>query len=268
MRKSFFLLSILFLINCKQNADTEELSEDFEPNVDWETAADDEPQTIEIVSSDSKSPKDFIPQGWKLILEKDGDLNKDGLADKVMIIEENNPSNLKSNEGLGTDMLNLNPRNLLVLFQKPDATYTLAAQNSRGFIPPENSDLSVCLIDPLMDNGGIDISKNILKIDFHYWLSCGSWYVNHATYTFRFQNNRFQLIGFDHYEFHRSSGEENSTSINFSTKKMSNTTGDNMFDDKESNPTTTWTTLKNSKLYNLEECSDTTYFEILDIKRS
>ncbi|WP_133639985.1 hypothetical protein [Sphingobacterium paludis] len=77
-----------------------------------------------------------------------------------------------------------------------------------------------------------------------YWLSCGSWYNNSALYTFRYQHGRFELIGFDHQEFHRAPGESSATSINFSIGKKSETSGGNMFGDEGNKPKTTWSTFK------------------------
>jgi len=210
------------------------------------------------------SYKNQIPKNWKIISTIEGDLNKDAIADLVLIIEDTNPDNYILNDGFGEDTLNINARGILVFFKDNKNNYTLIEKNLNGFILSQNSEESPCLADPLMWNGDVSISKNILIIHFNYWLSCGSWYVNDATYKFRFQHNTFELIGFDHSEFHRASGEESSTSINYSTKKMENTTGLNMFE--ESKPVTTRKTFNISKLYQLKECTDETYFEILDIK--
>lgn len=210
--------------------------------------------------------EDFIPQGWNVILHTQGDLNKDGIDDHVVVIEENNPKKLKLNDGLGMDTLNLNTRILLVFF-KIKGGYQLAAKNDRQFIPSQNDENSPCLADPLTENGGISIENGLLKIAFHYWLSCGSWYVNDALYTFRYQHGGFELIGFDHQEFHRSSGERSATSINYSISKRSTTSAGNMFAEQIDKPKTTWSTLKKRSLYKLDNCSENTYFEILEIKK-
>jgi len=210
--------------------------------------------------------EDFVPSTWRVILHEQGDLNKDGLEDHVLVIEDTNPDNWKLNDGLGLDTLNLNTRSLLVCF-KTTAGYQLIAKNDQGFIPPQNDEDSPCLADPLLENGGISLEKGLLKIDFNYWLSCGSWYTNDALYTFRYQHDRFELIGFDHHEFHRASGESSATSINFSVGKKSETSGGNMFEDEENKPKTTWSTFQKGQLYNLEHCDENTYFELMQIQR-
>ncbi|MFC5871867.1 hypothetical protein [Chryseobacterium arachidis] len=212
--------------------------------------------------------EDFVPKGWKVIYHTQGDLNKDQLDDQVVIIEDTNPKNFRKNENFGSDQLNLNPRIILVFFKNKNQGYTLVAKNNKGFIPTENSEMNPCLEDPLLETGGISIEKGLLKISFRYWLSCGSWFVNNADYTFRFQNNRFELIGFEHSEFHRATGEESSTSINFSTRKKSETTGGSMSDDHPGNEKTVWSTIKPKKIYDLQNMVDEDYFEILGIERN
>lgn len=78
--------------------------------------------------------------------------------------------------------------------------------------------------------------------------------------TFRYQNDSFELIGYDQSEFSRASGEESSESINFSTGKKSTTTGGNIFEDNESNPKTTWSTITKKNLLRLEDCNEETAF--------
>ena len=199
--------------------------------------------------------KSFVPKGWKIILENTGDLNKDGLADRAIVIENTDAKNLVTNDGLGQKTLNLNPRVLLVLFRTKANSYWLAVNNF-GFIPSENDEEATCLADPLMQEGGIRIEEGLLKISYQYWLSCGSWYVTNKDYTFRFQNQKFELIGYDDFSLHRSSGEQSSTSINFSTKKISDITGGNEFNEDENKPKTTWKFVKADKLLSLETLTE------------
>jgi len=205
--------------------------------------------------------EDFIPKGWEVLYHVQGDLNRDKIDDHAVIIQNTDPENIRKNESLGTDRLNLNPRILLVFFKNKNG-YKLVAQNKRGFIPSENSEENPCLEDPISETKGISIEKGLVKLSFNYWLSCGSWSANMTTYTFRFQNGRFELIGFDDSEYHRASGETSSSSINFSTKKKSVTTGGNMSDDSTSRTKTTWSTLKTDMKYDLETMDEITPVEM------
>ena len=201
----------------------------------------------------AKTVNDFIPKGWKEILITNGDLNKDKLEDTVIVIEKD--------DVLGPDYLNLNPRILLVLFKQKDGTYILASKNNKGFIQSENDDENPTLMDTLTD---ISIKNNTLRINFDYFLSAGSYSASQTIFTFRFQNNRFELIGIDNNSFMRNSGEQEEFSINFSTNKMKTTSGRNMFDEKLSKPKETWENINIKKKYILDEMSSDTLDEILD----
>ncbi len=201
----------------------------------------------------AKTVDDFIPKGWKEILTTNGDLNKDKLEDTVIVIEKD--------DVLGPDYLNLNSRILLVLFKQKDGTYILASKNDKGFIQSENDEENPTLMDTLT---GISIKNNTLRINFDYFLSAGSYSASQTIFTFRFQNNRFELIGLDNNSFMRNSGEQEEFSINFSTNKMKTTSGRNMFDEELSKPKETWENINIKKKYTLDEMSKDTLDVILD----
>ena len=210
----------------------------------------------------AKTVNDFIPKGWKEILTTNGDLNKDKLEDTVIVIEKEDKKNIKKNDGFGPEELNLNPRILLVLFKQKDGTYVLASKNDKGFIKSEGNDDNPALMDTLDD---IIIKNNVLKIVFNYFMSAGSWWTSTNVYIFRFQNNVFELIGYESNAYMRNTGEEEGTSINFSTNKAKITTGGNIFEEKENNPKDEWRYLKFEKKYILDEMTESTLDEILDI---
>ena len=210
----------------------------------------------------AKTVNDFIPKGWKEILTTNGDLNRDKLEDTVIVIEKEDKKNIKKNDGFGPEELNLNPRILLVLFKQKDGTYVLASKNDKGFIKSEGNDDNPALMDTLDD---IIIKNNVLKIVFNYFMSAGSWWTSTDVYIFRFQNNVFELIGYESNAYMRNTGEEEGTSINFSTNKAKITTGGNIFEEKENNPKNEWRYVKFEKKYILNEMTESTLDEILDI---
>ena len=210
----------------------------------------------------AKTVNDFIPKGWKEILTTNGDLNKDKLEDTVIVIEKEDKKNIKKNDGFGPEELNLNPRILLVLFKQKDGTYVLASKNDKGFIKSEGNDDNPALMDTLDD---IIIKNNVLKIVFNYFMSAGSWWTSTNVYIFRFQNNVLELIGYESNAYMRNTGEEEGTSINFSTNKAKITTGGNIFEEKENNPKNEWRYVKFEKKYILNEMTESTLDEILGI---
>ncbi|WP_338939804.1 hypothetical protein KST07_04005 [Fusobacterium nucleatum] len=210
----------------------------------------------------AKTVNDFIPKGWKEILTTNGDLNRDKLEDTVIVIEKEDKKNIKKNDGFGPEELNLNPRILLVLFKQKDGTYILASKNDKGFIKSEGNDDNPALMDTLDD---IIIKNNVLKIVFNYFMSAGSWWTSTNVYIFRFQNNVLELIGYESNAYMRNTGEEEGTSINFSTNKAKITTGGNIFEEKENNPKNEWRYVKFEKKYILNEMTESTLDEILGI---
>ncbi|WP_315323250.1 hypothetical protein [Fusobacterium pseudoperiodonticum] len=215
----------------------------------------------------AKSINDFVPKGWKILKDENGsnfiakgDLNKDNLEDVAIIIEKNDKKNIKKNDGFGPEELNLNPRILLVLFKEKDGTYTLAAKNDKGFIKSAGDEETTALLDTLSN---ISIKNNVLKITFNYFMSAGSWSTSTEVYIFRFQNNVFELIGYESNSYMRNTGEEEGVSINFSTNKMKTTTGGNMFEENENHPKVKWKNVEFEKKYILDEMTENTLEEIL-----
>ena len=137
----------------------------------------------------------------------------------------------------------------------------VVAKNDKGFIQSENDQENPTLMDTL---NGINIKNHILRINFSYFLSAGSYSASQTIFTFRFQNNRFELIGLDNNSFMRNSGEQEEFSINFSTNKMKTTSGRNMFDEELSKPKETWENINIKKKYTLDEMSKDTLDVILD----
>lgn len=158
------------------------------------------------------------PAGWKLVSTVSGDLTGDGNPDLVQVIQRADPKLVIRNEGLGSDVVDTNPRRLLILARAGAGYQRLAAVN--GFIPPAGDAETPCLADPL-EEGGIAIARGVLSINLRYWLSCGSYGVTGTTFKFRHEAGRFRLIGFDRMEFSRSSGEGEKVSVNFLTNRKS-----------------------------------------------
>ena len=171
--------------------------------------------------------EDFIPKGWKSIVIKKGDLNKDKIDDVVLVIEKNDPKNLKKSESTYETSVvhNFNPRIILVLFKDKNSKYNLAAKNEDGFIVSEGRSYeegfeklsSPNLNGKLSDS--IAIKNNILHIYTYFEATRSS---SSTEYIFRYQNNRFELIGLEVNTDGAGGGylESSNYSFNFSTKKL------------------------------------------------
>lgn len=239
-RKVLFLFSILsfFLLgsSCdflskKKNANVIDTNEPVTSTTDEESITSVTEEYPTDFPEQGNKMEDFVPKYWSAIMKVDGDLNKDGLTDTALIVEQENPNNISITEY--NDTLNTNPRALLVLFKQENGTYKLAAKNDKGFIEPPKENSS--LLDPLGE-GDINIKNNTLRLKFQYFFSAGSWYITNVEYVFRYQNSHFELIGVETNSFHRATGEETIVSFNLSTNKLETTMGGNIFEEKENNP--------------------------------
>ena len=76
--------------------------------------------------------EDFIPKGWKSIVVKKGDLNKDKIDDVVLVIQKDDAKNFEKSED--NTIFNYNPMAILVLFKNKNSQYNLVAKNENGFI--------------------------------------------------------------------------------------------------------------------------------------
>ncbi|QQB74931.1 hypothetical protein I6H56_05630 [Fusobacterium canifelinum] len=203
MRKRFLVLSFLLFIICSFNLLAINLPEK------------------------ANKVEDFIPKEWKKLVVKQGDLNKDKIDDVVLVIEKNDPKNIKKSESTYEESVvhNFNPRIILVLFKDKNSQYNLVAKNENGFIVSEGKSYeegfeklaSHNLNGKLSDS--ISIKNNTLHIYTYFEATRSS---NSTEYIFRYQNNRFELIGLEANGNGASSGyvENSNYSFNFSTKKL------------------------------------------------
>jgi hypothetical protein len=120
--------------------------------------------------------KNFIPEGWKLLVQADGDLNKDAFPDAALLIEENTA------DGSGA-----HARSLIVLL-KNGQQYNLAVGTDKA-IPPGSTTVGAKL-DPAKC---LRIEKGILLTNITAQTEAGEHL--DITYKYRHQNDAFYLIG-------------------------------------------------------------------------
>ena len=189
-----------------------------------------------------QDPLDYIPKGMVLFDKVSGDLNKDGITDLVLMIKGTDKSMFIQDEYRGE--LDRNRRGIIVLLKREQG-YELASKNPDCF-SSENEEGGVYFPPELT----LDIRKGKLYVEYRHG-RYGYW-----TYTFRYQNGDFVLIGYDSTS---SYGPviNREKSINFSTKRMqervnvneSAESGEEVF--KE-----TWKDIKLNKMIKLSEIKD------------
>ncbi|HFC8537176.1 TPA: hypothetical protein ACFP4Y_001543 [Neisseria bacilliformis] len=190
---------------------------------------------------------------WKTVQQASGDLNGDGRADKVIIEQAQDPQKIIKNENLGAPTLNLNPRCLTVLLAGANGFQPAARAT---WLPAEHNRDTPCLEDPL-GGDSLAVKNQVLTLNMHYWLSCGSYGVSQKAYAYRLQNGKFTLIGADSSSYMRNGGYGTAVSINFPARKIKATGYIPIFE--EENGATPkpqqdrWARLKSGKRYTLAE---------------
>jgi hypothetical protein len=138
------------------------------------------------------SPQGFAPKGWTVEASAAGDLNGDGKPDLVLV--------LKDAKGA---------RSVAVAFGGAGG-YDLAVQNAK-LLPAADPNA-----EQTFDKGGLAIEGRVLNLRVD--LLRGN-----LTYSFRFQNGHFELIGYD--SIGSDAGTMEDDSYNFSTGRMQQRTG-------------------------------------------
>jgi len=175
------------------------------------------------------SVEDVVPADCDSIVVE-GDLNKDGFKDVVIIATPRNPENMQTRDD--GYVYNFNKPVMAVYFGSESGTYSLFKQYFNT-IPGQEDEYQSVDIDLRIND------KGVMRISPSYFNSAGSSDSDASVYVFRFQNGDFYLIGKDTKSFSRYSGESTEVSENYLTHKRQ-TIISNMFDDSVK-PKETWT---------------------------
>ena len=204
--------------------------------------------TLSGQTGQGKELSDFLPKGFVISERINGDLNKDGIADCVLIIKGTDKSKIIKDNS--PEKVDRNRRGIVILFNKNNH-YELAVKNYNCF-SSENEDGGVYFAPEL----SIEINKGNLCI--HY----GHGRYGYCTYSFRFRNSDFELIGYDSSDDHGPIVNR-VTSINFLTKKiqMKENTNQNAAEEGDEVFKETWKKIQVDKLLKLSEIKD---FDELD----
>lgn len=163
----------------------------------------------------------FVPASWRLEKTLSGDLNDDGKADAVLLLRDANPKNIIETGRDSAPRFDTNPRILAVAFAGDGSNYRLALDN-HSLISRTDDPWQQDPLDPDgIQEGGIEIRNGTLRVTLAYFAGD----MGRTTFTFRFQNGGFELIGYDRVNVTRNSGVTSDLSINYSTRNVVRKTG-------------------------------------------
>lgn len=165
------------------------------------------------------SAEQIVPKGWEHS-EAEGDLNKDGIKDLVVLAKPNFKENMQTRDD-GYEY-NFNPYILAIYFGQAEGGFKQWKQYEDMF-EPDSEWSSVDVDIEITERGTLNISPD-------HFASAGSYGTSQTTYTFRFQNGDFYLIGKESTEMSRNTGEMTTVSENYLTWKRQ-TVEDNAFEE-------------------------------------
>ena len=193
----------------------------------------------------TKTVEEFIPKDYHEIVRAEGDLNKDGLNDIAIVVEEKNKT------ANGSECYDCR-RSLLILFKTKDGGYELSIKSDKAIrLASEGGVFG----DPL---DSIQVDNGSLLISFY---GGSSWRWSYS-YRFRYQDNGWFLIGAtEHNYWNVSNCVYKTGDYNFLTNRKQEIVSSNWdnWDDQniqEKAPCSeeeNWSNINNDKLINLKD---------------
>lgn len=179
------------------------------------------PASYPKLAAQAASFEGFVPPGWRLENAVTGDLNGDGRPDAVLVLRDDDPKKFIDTGTSSRPRFDTNPRILAVVMAGDKGGYGLVLEN-HTFIARTTDPFRQDPLDPNgIQKGEVAIKNGTLRITLGYF----GGNMGRITYTFRFQNRRFALIGYDRVNVTRISGVIIDISINYSTQQMVRKTG-------------------------------------------
>ncbi len=190
--------------------------------------------------------KAYIPATYHLFEAIEGDLNKDGLKDVVLIVKATDPKAVVDDEYRGR--LDRNRRGMIVLLNEK-GKYKPIVRHLDCF-SSENEDGGVYFAPELW----LEIKNNVLDVHYAHG-RYGDW-----RYLFSLEGNDLRLIGYDESNNH-GPYIESKTSINFLTGKK--VIRKNLSADEEADPKfkETWSSFSQAPIYlsKIKDLSDLSF---------
>ena len=185
------------------------------------------------------SVDDIVPHGWQH-QEAQGDLNKDGIPDLVVVATPDDEENTRMRDD--GYVYNFNQPILAIYFGTGQDQLQQWKQYDN--VIPANEDEN-CSHEVKLEITG----RGTLRISDMLFCSMGSYETTVDTYTYRYQKGDFFLIGSDKEELQRNSGNTTIISENYLTWKRQETRYNVFYYDREA--TEKWTRLTKKPLEKL-----------------
>ena len=191
------------------------------------------------LAQQGSSVDDIVPHGWQH-QEAQGDLNKDGIPDLAVVATPDYEENTRTRDD--GYVYNFNQPVLAIYFGTGQGQLQQRKQYDNVIPANEDENCSHEIELEITERGTLRISDLL-------FCSMGSYETTIDTYTYRYQQGDFFLIGCDKEEQHRNNGNTTITSENYLTWKRQVTQYNVFYYDLE--PTEKWTRLTKKPLEKL-----------------
>jgi len=198
----------------------------------------------------------FVPGGWLLERTREGDLDGDGRDDLVLVLKMDAAANRIDNTALGPDVFDTNPRMLVAAFAEEGGGYRRVLADHALVPRPYSPTLDDFLWED--EGGGVEVDGGALRVSLHMWASAGTWFTSNTSFTFRYRDGCFRLVGYDKRSRHRAGEVFTTISANYLTRRAWRAEGSISSDDE---PERNWLRLPKRPLHCLEEVGDGLEFD-------
>ena len=155
-------------------------------------------QTLTLKSKHKKIMS-LIPKDWTIVsIDKDGDLNNDGINDLAFVIKKVDSNNILTNNSVGIDSLDINPKILGIYFKNSKGCFEKKLQHNTFVFVNKDPTME----EPFQE---LSLTNEGLNIEFQSFYNAGSWFVNNESYTFKYIDKAFKLIKYKKSSLHRAS---------------------------------------------------------------
>ena len=207
------------------------------------------------IAAHAAAVEGLVPTGWRVEQRLQGDLDRDGRNDVVLVLKMTDAANVLQVDERTPEPLDTNPRMLIAALMDPAGGYRTETQD-HALIPRGVSTDQDESLDESGTTGGGGVGINTagtVTVTLSQFASMGSWQMGETSFNFRYQDGCLRLIGYERSTVQRNTGETNALSINYLTGRAWRTQGSV---DHDGEPPKRWLRLPKQPLQCLEQVGD------------
>lgn len=197
----------------------------------------------------------FAPSGWKIVRSAKADFDGDGHPDLLLVLRQQDASKIRPLNERTRETLDANPyRIAAALFDPVRRDYRMVAEDHRLISRNEDAGFA----DPFND---VDVGKGSFTVKLARLANLAGQDAERRSFTFRYQDGAFRLIGLDVVTARPDEGKYTARSVNYLTHRMK--VEDGPIGD-ETVAVTKWRNLPKATLLRLNEVGDGLAFRLPD----